>query len=71
MHYHYFTIEQRESLEREIRERIPNPAAQQETLRRLRSPDYGVCRMCGGDIPYVHLMAHPAAVYCAPCQANS
>ena len=40
MHYHYFTIEQRESLERRIRSDKASDA--QQTLQRLHSPDYGV-----------------------------
>jgi RNA polymerase-binding transcription factor DksA len=67
MHYHYFTLEQRESLEREIRSLPAQDAA--ETLRRLHTPDYGVCRRCGADIPYVRLMAAPAALYCAACES--
>ena len=66
MHQHYFTIEQRESLERQIRSHIHEPA-QAEMLRRLHSPDYGVCRKCGADIPYVRLMAQPETEYCAAC----
>ena len=66
MHYHYFTIEQRESLERQIRAQNRSDAA--DTLRRLHSPDYGVCRRCGADIPYVRLMASPATLDCAACE---
>ena len=69
MHYHYFTIEQREALERQIKQQPPDAIAA-ETLRRLHTPDYGVCRCCGADIPYVRLMAQPAALYCAACAAN-
>lgn len=69
MPYHYFTIEQRESLERQIRSQASAEAA--ETLRRLHSPDYGVCCACGADIPYVRLMAAPATLYCAPCSSIS
>lgn len=71
MHYHYFTIEQRESLEREIRTRAAGQSDQAEMLRRLHSPDYGVCAVCGADIPYVRLMEHPGAVRCAACQAGN
>jgi RNA polymerase-binding transcription factor DksA len=68
MHYHYFTIEQRESLERRIRS-VAAAGEATETLRRLHSPDYGVCRACGADIPYVRLMEAPAALYCKPCES--
>lgn len=71
MHYHYFTLEQRESLERQIRSRIPSPPVQAEVLQRLHSPDYGVCRGCGADIPFVRLMEQPAALYCANCRPES
>ena len=65
MHYHYFTIEQRESLERRIRSQASPDAVQ--TLQRLHSPDYGVCRACGADIPYVRLITAPSTLYCAAC----
>lgn len=71
MHYHYFTIEQREALERRIRAGIGDVPRQAETLRRLHSPEFGVCRACGADIPYVRLMAQPDTVYCAACQPES
>lgn len=67
MHYHYFTIEQRESLERQIRSQGAAEAA--ETLRRLHSPDYGVCKGCGADIPYVRLIDFPATLYCIACES--
>jgi RNA polymerase-binding transcription factor DksA len=67
MHYHYLTIEQRETLERLIRSQGAGDA--NETLRRLHSPGYGVCRGCGADIPYVRLAAQPAALYCAACES--
>ncbi len=65
MHYHYLTIEQRETLERLIRSQGSGDVS--ETLRRLHSPDYGVCQRCGADIPYVRLMADPATLYCTAC----
>jgi RNA polymerase-binding transcription factor DksA len=68
MPYHYFTLEQRESLERQIRSQAAGDPA--ETLQRLHSPDYGVCCGCGADIPYVRLMAAPATLYCARCSST-
>ena len=68
MHYHYFTLEQRDALERQIRSRIAHPHAQAELLQRLHSPDYGVCRACRADIPYVRLMEEPAALACRACE---
>jgi RNA polymerase-binding transcription factor DksA len=64
VHYHYFTLEQREALERLIRDQGGGP----ELLRRLHSPEYGVCESCGTDIPYTSLMESPAARYCANCE---
>jgi RNA polymerase-binding transcription factor DksA len=66
MHYHYLTLEQRESLERLIRS-----SGQPELLQRLHTAEYGVCKACGSDIPYVRLLDCPAAELCAACQANS
>ena len=63
MHYHYFTLEQRDSLEQLIRAR-PGHA---DLLKRLHSPEYGVCAACGDDIPYVRLLHAPAAVLCPAC----
>lgn len=65
MHYRYLTLEQRDNLERAIR------ASDPRALARLHAPDYGVCRGCGKDIPYVRLMEFPAAEYCAACQPKS
>jgi RNA polymerase-binding transcription factor DksA len=67
MHYHYFTLEQRANLEREIRERMATSPDCAPTLERLHAPDYGVCSSCGADIPYAALMASPGAVLCAAC----
>ena len=62
MHYHYFTLEQRNTLA-EIMSNLP------ETERRaLHQPDYGVCEACGGDIPYVKLLAEPLARRCPACR---
>lgn len=65
MHYHYFTLEQRESLERLIRSRAP---AQPELIEHLHSPDYGVCAGCGADIPYTRLLEAPSARLCKHCE---
>ena len=65
MHYHYFTIEQREALERVIR------ATQPALLQRLHSPAYGVCERCGADIPYVRLLSSPGALLCTHCEKPS
>ena len=65
MHYHYFTLEQRSTLARlmsQLPETERNPA-----LERLHQPDYGVCEACGGDIPFVRLMAEPLRRRCPGC----
>ena len=69
MHYHYFTLEQRESLERLIRSRMAGQPDMAGLLRRLHTAEYGVCASCGADIPYVRLLDAPAAVVCAACQS--
>lgn len=66
MHQRYLTIEQRESLEQLMRSQ-PDMAA---SLKRLHTPDYGVCASCDKDIPFVRLLQHPTAVRCAACEAR-
>ncbi len=67
MHYHYLTIEQRETLMSLIRSRIV-PGAQLETaLDLLRQPDYGVCVDCSKDIGFVRLVADPWTLHCQAC----
>jgi RNA polymerase-binding transcription factor DksA len=61
MHYHYFTLEQRNTLA-EIMAGLPE--AQRQALHQA---DYGVCEACGGDIPYVKLLAEPLARRCPAC----
>lgn len=39
-----------------------------ETLARLRSPDYGLCADCGGDIPFVFLRDDPFTTLCRQCR---
>jgi DnaK suppressor protein len=67
MHYHYFTLEQREALERAIRAGMATRPELGNALQRLRSPDFGVCMRCGTDIPYVRLAENPAATHCRSC----
>ena len=68
MHYHYFTIEQRNVLAELMRARLQEPDMA-AALDRLRTPDYGVCESCGGDIPYVKLTADPSLRRCPSCAA--
>jgi RNA polymerase-binding transcription factor DksA len=61
MHYHYFTLEQRNVLER-LMSSLP-----QAERNALHSPEYGVCESCGADIPFVRLMADPLLRRCPAC----
>ena len=58
VHYHYLTIEQRETLEKLIRSRIGGGS---------QLADYGVCIECGKDIGFVRLQADPSALHCQAC----
>ena len=68
MHYHYFTIEQRNTLAELMRARAAEPGMA-TALDRLHTPEYGVCESCGGDIPYVQLAGNPRLRRCASCLA--
>jgi DnaK suppressor protein len=67
MHYRYLTLEQRDTLEAEIRARSASEPALQRALRQLHQPDYGVCIECGKDIAFVRLAADPGTLHCADC----
>lgn len=70
MHYRYFTLEQRERLSRVIHGMMSEhgPNHLDSALERLRSPDYGVCEVCGGDVPFVRLLGDPLARRCRRCE---
>ena len=68
MHYHYFTIEQRESLERLIRSSLAGRPEMGSALARLHSPQFGVCERCGTDIPYLRLSSDPLERLCGACR---
>lgn len=70
MHYHYFTIEQREALERAMRARLADEPRMKSALERLHTPEFGVCARCGTDIPYVRLEQDPSATLCRGCQGD-
>jgi RNA polymerase-binding transcription factor DksA len=70
MHYHYFTIEQREALERAMRARLADEPRMQSALARLHTAEFGVCAGCGQDIPYARLADDPAATLCRGCQED-
>ena len=67
MHYHYFTIEQRESL-RNVMQATLRGEQLRSALDRLREPDFGTCSRCGKDIPYVLLADDPARLVCRDCR---
>jgi RNA polymerase-binding transcription factor DksA len=66
MHYHYFTIEQRNALAEAIRLRA-DEAGMTSAAERLHAPDYGVCESCGADIAFVRMMSDPRLRRCARC----
>ena len=68
MHYHYFTIEQRSALADAMRSRRAE-TGMAAALERLHTPEFGVCEICGADIPFVRLQADPARRRCAACEA--
>lgn len=70
MHYHYFTLEQREALMRKMHAMAAEGRgiAVSEALERLRAPDYGICEKCGADVPFVRLIDAPLARRCRRCE---
>jgi RNA polymerase-binding transcription factor DksA len=73
MHYHYFTLEQRETLYRVIHGQMSEERTRERdlALERLRAPDYGVCEVCEGDVPYVRLLDDPLARRCGRCETST
>jgi RNA polymerase-binding transcription factor DksA len=70
MHYHYFTLEQRDALSRQIRDLAAEDGKRAASaLDRLHSPAYGVCEICEADIPYVQLLNDPFRRLCTRCKA--
>ena len=68
MHYHYFTIEQRNALAELMRERAAEPGMD-AALERIHTAEFGVCESCQGDIPFVQLQANPLLTRCDRCLA--
>ena len=69
MHYHYFTLEQRDALSRQILEMTAkDPGAGRNGLVALHSPGYGICETCEADIPFVRLLQNPFQRQCSRCQ---
>jgi DnaK suppressor protein len=66
LHYHYFTLEQRDALEQQLLASRSGKELQ-VSLQRLHQPDYGVCVQCGKDIAFVRLQSDPDALHCADC----
>ena len=54
------------TLARIIREKM-QPPAMQEALSRLSRSDFGECRQCGRVIPFLEILADPAARCCKAC----
>ena len=69
MHYHYFTIEQRNALESTMRSNLSG-AELNMALERLRSPEYGVCEACSADISFIRLAGNPTLRRCAGCETR-
>jgi len=69
MHYHYFTIEQRNALAELIRARMAEPGME-VVLERLHTPEFGVCESCEADIPFAKLQANPRLRRCRRCLAR-
>jgi len=67
MHYHYFTLEQRESLRNLMIASLEGEPLQ-KALERLHEPDYGTCMRCGKDIAYALLADDPARIICRDCR---
>lgn len=51
-------------IERDVRELRRT----KDALKRLHTPDFGICIDCGAEIPYARLAAEPAATRCLSCQ---
>ena len=66
MHYHYFTIEQRDVLTELMRARSAEPGME-AALKRFHTPEFGVCASCEADIPFARLQANPRLTRCARC----
>ena len=41
-----------------------------ESIERIKDGTYGICQMCGEDIPEGRLMVRPKAKYCAQCKED-
>jgi RNA polymerase-binding transcription factor DksA len=67
VHYHYLTLEQRETLTNLIRSQFVPGAQLEIELKRLHQPDYGVCIDCGKDIGFVRLKMDPWTLHCQAC----
>ena len=69
MHYHYFTIEQRNVLAELMRARLAEPGME-TALKRIHEREFGVCESCEADIPFVQLATNPRLRHCARCRAE-
>jgi RNA polymerase-binding transcription factor DksA len=68
VHYHYFTLEQRDALSRQILGlTVEDGERTRAALDALRSGDYGICEACEADIPFVKLLENPFQRICRRC----
>jgi DnaK suppressor protein len=40
----------------------------QETLKRIKDGNFGICQACGGDIEVERLREYPMETLCMPCR---
>jgi RNA polymerase-binding transcription factor DksA len=55
----------------ELRHEVQLLRRVKETLTKLRSPQYGICSDCEGDIPFSRLRDDPFATLCRHCQQRA
>jgi RNA polymerase-binding transcription factor DksA len=69
MHYHYFTLEQRDALSRQILDMTAQDGKRKASaIDYLHSSEYGICEVCGRDIAYAQLMSDPLRKTCRYCE---
>jgi RNA polymerase-binding protein DksA len=54
-------------IERDVREL----RRAKDALRRLDTPEFGICADCGAEIPFARLAAEPIATRCLACQTKA
>ena len=62
-------LEQRDALSRQILDLTAQDAPRKASaIEWLHSPEYGICELCGADIPYVRLLENPFEKICRHCR---